>query len=269
MSHHFTSSLEWNRSLSFAFLIAYWYKWFDFCLSFIELLLNSFLRNLIFKRLDLIELAYGVCVQCIDTSECFITDRLLMICKKKTTELRSLEEIFTVVLWPCHRKNFYPLRCFINFWSCISCLERNISIWEQFDRLLSVFYHFVSSRRSFCSHSIQSSSSLSSIWKQRVVEVLNHTSICNLFVLFFRSHTIINLSVRWRLHGAWISNNTTSILFIDRSLLRYHRPIRLILDSYLNCLFNFIIMFQSKLVSCSCSLLLYLTLSIIFILFFF
>ena len=43
------------------------------------------------------ELTHSVSVQLVDTCECFLTDRLLIVSKQESSELLSLEEVFAMV----------------------------------------------------------------------------------------------------------------------------------------------------------------------------
>jgi hypothetical protein len=121
------SSLSFTNDLSsFVSII---HKWLQCGIRFIKVFLSLFLADAIFEAGDLIELADCAAVQFIHTLECFLTKSLLIICKEKTSELLSLEEILAMVLMLWHCQNFCTIRGFVCFWWGILSSHIYFPLW--------------------------------------------------------------------------------------------------------------------------------------------
>ena len=77
----------------------------------IELLDVFLLVNRVFKGLNRVELADCLLVEGIYTSKGSLTNSFLVVCQEETSELMSLEEVTSMVLWLRQRKDLNTLRC--------------------------------------------------------------------------------------------------------------------------------------------------------------
>ena len=125
------SSFRWNWGTCFI-PVCILYKWLNGRVFLVILLNCLFLRNRIFECSDCIELRHCVLVKSVNTSECALSDGLLVVCQKESSELGSLEEVFSMILRLRHCQHFNSIRSWIIYRCDILCPHRNLSLWQYF-----------------------------------------------------------------------------------------------------------------------------------------